>query len=258
MQGRTIVITGAASGIGKATALLCAQRGAKIALIDIDQEATASAAAEVAKVGPQVRGYACDVSDEDAMSSVFSRVGADLGVPQGLFAAAGVDLGGFVHELDGDRWQRVLDVNLNGTFYACKLVLRGLVESGLPGSIVLCSSPASFVGFAAGANSAYAASKGAISALTRTLAVDYARKGVRVNAIVPGPTETPLMWMAVPEAERPATRDLILSEVPIGRMADPSEPAQAATWLLSDESSYVVGSHLVCDGGVLAKASVSV
>lgn len=258
MQGRTIVITGAASGIGKATALLCGQRGAKLALIDIDEQAVVAAAREVAAIAPGSLGYACDVSDEAAMATVFGRVRSDLGVPQGLFAAAGVDLGGFVHELASDRWQRVLDINLNGAFYACKLVLQGLVETGLPGSIVLCSSPASFVGFAAGANSAYAASKGAISALTRTLAVDYARRGVRVNAIVPGPTETPLMWMAVPEAERPATRELITSEVPIGRMADPSEPAQAATWLLSDESSYVIGSHLVCDGGVLAKASVSV
>jgi NAD(P)-dependent dehydrogenase (short-subunit alcohol dehydrogenase family) len=151
-----------------------------------------------------------------------------------------------------------MDINVNGAFYASRSVLQGLVEASLPGSIVLCSSPAAFVGFAAGANSAYAASKGAISALTRTLAVDYARKGVRVNAVVPGPTETPLMWMAVPEEERPATRDVITGEVPIGRMADPSEPAEAVAWLLSDASSYVVGSHLVCDGGVLAKASVSV
>jgi NAD(P)-dependent dehydrogenase (short-subunit alcohol dehydrogenase family) len=169
-----------------------------------------------------------------------------------------VDLGGFVHELPSERWQRVMNINLNGAFYASKLVLRALIDAQLPGSIVLCSSPAAFVGFAAGANSAYAASKGGISALTRTLAVDYARHGIRVNAIVPGPTETPLMWMAVPEAERPATREQITEEVPIGRMADPAEPAQAAVWLLSDDSSYVIGSHLVCDGGVLAKASVSV
>jgi NAD(P)-dependent dehydrogenase (short-subunit alcohol dehydrogenase family) len=258
MHGRTIVITGAASGIGKATALLCAQRGAKLALIDIDRKGVDAATLEVAAFGGSAQGYVCDVSDESAMTDAFARVTAELGVPQGLFAAAGVDLGGFVHELATERWQRVMDINLNGAFYASRLVLRGLVEAGLPGSIVLCSSPASFVGFAAGANSAYAASKGAISALTRTLAVDYARNGIRVNAIVPGPTETPLMWMAVPEEERPATRDLITSEVPIGRMADPSEPANAVTWLLSDESSYVVGSHLVCDGGVLAKASVSV
>lgn len=258
MDGTTIVITGAASGIGKATALLCARRGAKVALIDVDRNGVEAAAREVATGGATARGYACDVSDESAVVDVFARINTELGIPQGLFAAAGVDLGGFLHELPTERWQRVLDINVNGAFYASRSVLQGLVEAGLPGSIVLCSSPAAFVGFAAGANSAYAASKGAISALTRTLAVDYARKGVRVNAVVPGPTETPLMWMAVPEEERPATRDVITGEVPIGRMADPSEPAEAVAWLLSDASSYVVGSHLVCDGGVLAKASVSV
>jgi len=133
-----------------------------------------------------------------------------------------------------------------------------MLAAGRGGSIVLCSSPAAFAGFAAGGASAYAASKGGVSALTRTLAVDYARYGVRVNAIVPGPTETPLMWAAVPDGGRAAMRVQIEAEVPLGRLADPEEPARAALWLLSDEASYVTGSHLVCDGGVLAKASVTV
>jgi NAD(P)-dependent dehydrogenase (short-subunit alcohol dehydrogenase family) len=88
--------------------------------------------------------------------------------------------------------------------------------------------------------------------------VDYAKFGVRVNAIVPGATETPLMWAAVPEPDRPRMREVVEQEVPLGRLADPTEPAQAALWLLTDASSYVTGSHLVCDGGVLAKASISV
>jgi NAD(P)-dependent dehydrogenase (short-subunit alcohol dehydrogenase family) len=133
-----------------------------------------------------------------------------------------------------------------------------MLAAGRGGSIVLCSSPAAFAGFAAGGVSAYAASKGGLSALTRTLAVDYARYGVRVNAIVPGPTETPLMWAAVADTDRAAIRTQVASEVPLGRLADPSEPARAALWLLSDEASYVTGSHLICDGGVLAKASISV
>ena len=125
------------------------------------------------------------------------------------------------------------------------------------GSIVLCSSPAAFAGFAAGAASAYTASKGGVSSLVRSLAVDYARHGIRVNAVVPGPTETPLMWANVTDAERAAVEETIRDEVPLGRLADPDEPAQAVLWLLSGDSSYVTGSHLVCDGGVLAKASVS-
>jgi NAD(P)-dependent dehydrogenase (short-subunit alcohol dehydrogenase family) len=258
MKNQTIAITGAASGIGRATALLCAERGARLVLIDVDQPGLQKVAEEAERIGAAAGTYVCDVRDEAAVAEVFARARKDLGTPQGLFASAGVELGGFAHELSAERWQRVLDINLNGAFFASKHMLQGLLDAALPGSIVLCSSPASFVSFAAGANSAYAASKGAVSALTRTLAVDYARHGVRVNAVVPGPTETPLMWMAVPEAERPQFKKLIETEVPLGRMSDPTEPARAVLWLLSDDSSYVTGSHLVCDGGVLAKASISV
>ena len=110
---------------------------------------------------------------------------------------------------------------------------------------------------AAGGAAPYSATKGAISTLVRCMAVDYARYGIRVNALVPGSTETKLMWGDKPQAEIEETRELIAREVPAGRLARPEEPARAAVWLMSDESVYVTGSHLVCDGGILAKASVS-
>ena len=97
-----------------------------------------------------------------------------------------------------------------------------------------------------------------MSALVRSLAVDYARHGIRVNAVVPGATETPLMWANVSDADRASVEETVRAEVPMGRLADPEEPAQAVLWLLSGDSSYVTGSHLVCDGGILAKASISV
>jgi NAD(P)-dependent dehydrogenase (short-subunit alcohol dehydrogenase family) len=255
---RIIVITGGGSGIGRASAMLCSQRGATVAVLDKDEAAAQRVIDEITQAGSTGIAIACDVSDEDAVSKSFNRIQQDLGIPDGLVATAGVDLGGFAHELTMERWQRVMAVNLNGAFLASRAMLQPLVASGRPGSIVLCSSPAAFVGFAAGGASAYAASKGGISALTRSLAVDYAPYGIRVNAIVPGPTETTLMWAAVPEDQRDAMREVVKREVPIGRMADPEEPARAAVWLLSDDSSYVIGSHLVCDGGVLAKASISV
>lgn len=258
MQGRTIAITGAASGIGRSTALLCAERGAHLLLIDLDEAGLQDVAEEAERSGVVTKTYVCDVREEDVVADVFASARRELGTPRGLFASAGIEIGGFAHDLAAADWQKVLDINLNGAFFASKHMLRGLIDTGLGGSIVLCSSPASFVSFAAGANSAYAASKGAVSSLTRTLAVDYARHGIRVNAVVPGPTETPLMWMAVPEEDRPQMKKTIETEVPLGRMSSPNEQARAVLWLLSDDSSYVTGSHLVCDGGVLAKASISV
>lgn len=244
---RTVVITGGGSGIGRAAARLSAAAGDRVAVLD----------RTVCPDDPWL-SIAADVSDEAAVDAAFDRIGAELGVPQGLFAAAGVDLGGPAHELPVQRWRTVLEVNLTGAFLASRALLRGVLAAELPGAIVLCSSPAARVGFAAGGASAYAASKGGISALVSSLAVDYARHGVRVNAIVPGATETPLMWAAVPDAERERMRGVVEQEVPLGRLADPDEPARAAVWLLSDAASYCTGTELVCDGGVLAKASISV
>jgi NAD(P)-dependent dehydrogenase (short-subunit alcohol dehydrogenase family) len=130
--------------------------------------------------------------------------------------------------------------------------------AGGGGSIVLCGSPAAQVGLGAGGATAYAASKGAVAAMTTSLAVDYASHGVRVNAVVPGPTETPLMWSNVPAARRAEVRSELEAQVPLGRLARPDEIASTALWLLSDASSYTTGSLVRCDGGVLAKASVSV
>jgi len=175
-----------------------------------------------------------------------------------VFANAGIDRAGMVHELSMEHWTGLIGINLTGVFLTCKHALKAMLNAGTGGSIVCTSSPASLVAFAAGGAAAYSASKGGISALVRCMALDYARHGIRVNAIVPGPTHTRLMWVNVPEPERPDMQRVIDSEVPIGRMASPEEIAQSAIWLMSDAASYVTGSHLVCDGGVLAKASISV
>jgi NAD(P)-dependent dehydrogenase (short-subunit alcohol dehydrogenase family) len=258
MADRTILVTGAGSGIGRATALLAADRGASAVVLDVDEGAARDCADEIIRAGGEAIALRCDVSDERAVAAAFGELKARRVLPAGLVAAAGVDLGGLAHELPAERWQRVLSVNLTGAFLACRKWLAAMLASETAGSAVLVSSPAAFAGLAAGGATAYAASKGGVSALTTSLAVDYARHGIRVNAIVPGPTETPLMWANVAEADRPAVRARLAGEVPLGRLADPGEPARAALWLLSDEASYVTGCHLVCDGGVLAKASVSV
>ena len=259
MVERVIIITGGGAGIGRAVAHLCAQRGDHICVLDRDGAAAEKTVAQARKQGAKAAiGLACDVTSEGEVEAAIKESVAKLGVPWGVFANAGIDLGGLVHELSVEQWQQVISTNLSGVYLTCKHALRVMLAQGRGGSIVCTSSPAAFVAFAAGAAGAYSASKGAVSALVRTLAIDYARHGIRVNAVVPGPTETRLMWANVPAAQIAKMRQTICSEVPLGRIADPIEPARAVAWLLSDESSYVTGSHLVCDGGVLAKASVSV
>jgi NAD(P)-dependent dehydrogenase (short-subunit alcohol dehydrogenase family) len=260
MENRVIVVTGGGSGIGKATALLCAEElGARLAVVDIDEAAATDVAEEAFSHGaPRALGIGCDVTKESEVEEAFELCAAELGTPYGLFANAGIDIGGLEHELSYETWDRVLSTNLSGVFLSCKHALRAMLEAGRGGSIVCTSSPAASVALAAGGTGAYSASKGGVSSLVRCLAIDYARHGVRVNAVAPGATETPLMWANVPEDEREQMREQINSEVPLGRLADPAEIGRAVVWLLSDASSYVTGSHLVCDGGILAKGSISV
>jgi NAD(P)-dependent dehydrogenase (short-subunit alcohol dehydrogenase family) len=251
-----VVVTGAASGIGAATARLAAERGYAVALLDRDDAGVQAGAQALTDDGAVAIGLACDVGAERAVDDAFATA-ARLGPLHGVVASAAIDRGGLVHELDASRWDEVIAVNLRGAFLTCRAALRQLVEAGGGGSIVCVSSPFALVA-APGGVGAYSASKGGTSALVRALAVDYGSHGIRVNAILPGPTETPLMWANVPAQERETARATIRREVPLGRLAEPEEPARAALWLLSDEAAFVTGTQLVCDGGVLAKASVSV
>jgi NAD(P)-dependent dehydrogenase (short-subunit alcohol dehydrogenase family) len=239
--------------------MLCAGLGDRIAVLDIDGAAARDAAAAALAAGAEAAlGIECDVTREDHVERAFAQSAQALGPLYGAFANAGMDAGGWLHELPAERWRRVLDTNLTGVYLTCKHAVRQLLSTARPGSIVCTSSPAASVAFAAGGAGAYSASKGGISALVRCMAVDYARHGIRVNAVVPGATETKLMWANVAAEEMPVMREQSSREVPLGRLAEPREIAQAVAWLLSEASSYVTGSHLVCDGGILAKASISV
>jgi NAD(P)-dependent dehydrogenase (short-subunit alcohol dehydrogenase family) len=249
---RTIVITGAASGIGRATALLCNNRGDRVAALDVDQAGLSALAADS---GAQLLTIVCDVSDDRAMSHALGLVTAELGAPTGVVAAAGIEINAPLHAIACETWERVLAVNLRGVFLTCKYAIGAMLDAGHGGSIVCVSSPAAFVGFAGGGNSAYAASKGAVSALIRSAAIDYAPHGIRINALVPGATDTPLLATAPGPRDREALLGQAATQIPLGRLGEPSEIARAAAWLLSDESSYVTGSQLICDGGLLAKSA---
>jgi NAD(P)-dependent dehydrogenase (short-subunit alcohol dehydrogenase family) len=250
---KLILITGAAAGIGRAAALLALARGHRVVALDRDHSALdALVSGHVGCVAA-----AADVSDGAALRAAVAQAVEELGVPDAAICSAGIDVGGPSHSLGVDEWDRVLEINLRGTFLTCREVIGGLLRAGQPGALVCVSSPFAFVG-APGGTAAYSASKGGISALVRSLAVEYADAGIRVNAVVPGATETELMWSSVPRDERDAMRALVRTEIPLGRLARPEEPAAAALWLLSDEASFVTGSHLVCDGGTLARSSISV
>jgi NAD(P)-dependent dehydrogenase (short-subunit alcohol dehydrogenase family) len=253
LNSDVIYITGGAGSIGLASARLAVDAGARVALIDRDEQALEQAAAALKG---DVIAAPCDVSEEEPLRSAFDGADAAVGPPTGVVVASGIDRGGLVHELAAATWDAVLAVNLRGTFLTCREALRRMIGQRR-GAIVCVSSPLAFVGVPGGA-SAYSASKGGVSAPVRTLAVDYAQYGIRVNALLPGPTESDLMWANVPSDEVSDVRDAVRREVPLGRLAAPEEPARVGLWLLSDAASYVTGAQVPCDGGVLAKASISI
>jgi NAD(P)-dependent dehydrogenase (short-subunit alcohol dehydrogenase family) len=253
-----VLVTGAASGIGRAAALHAATGGAAVAAVDVDGGGARTTADAAMAAGARAAiGIECDLRDEAAVTDAFARTVEAVGTPAGVVCAAGIDRGGLAHELSAETWDEVVETNLRGTFFTCRAALRGFLAAQIPGSVVCVSSPLGRVA-APGGTSAYSASKAGISALVRTLAVDYAQYGIRVNAVLPGPTETALMWANVAPDDRAAMRKTIECEVPLGRLADPEEPANAILWLLSPQASYVTGSELACDGGILARAAISV
>jgi NAD(P)-dependent dehydrogenase (short-subunit alcohol dehydrogenase family) len=239
--------------------LACGRRGDSLAVIDKKGDSARGTAEEALQQGAtHAAGFECDVTSEEQVARAYAAIGEQLGTPYGLFANAGIDTGGLIHELPLATWERVVETNLTGVFLSCKYALRAMLAAGVPGSIVCTSSPTGFVALAAGGTGVYSATKAGISALVRCMAIDYAGHGIRVNALVPGATETPLMWNNVPAEDIGRMRTQVSREIPLGRLAEPEDQANAVAWLLSDEAAYVTGSHLVCDGGILAKSCISV
>lgn len=261
MLADSVVVTGAGSGIGRAVALACARQGAMVAALDIDAGRAHAVAAEAGQAGAsRAVGITCDVSDEESVRHAFDGVEEALGGFDAVCANAGVETNAPLHTFARDAWKHVLDVNLFGMFLTCREALDRWMAAAATGSIVCTSSPSAFLGFAGGGNSAYAASKGGVSAFVRSAAVDYAPYGIRVNAVVPGATDTPMLLTSVrDEADRAAEieriRSAAKSQVPLGRLGRPEEIAAAIVWLMSSEASYVTGAHLVCDGGLTARSA---
>jgi NAD(P)-dependent dehydrogenase (short-subunit alcohol dehydrogenase family) len=249
LKDKVALITGAGSGIGREAALLFAKEGARVVAVDMNDAAGKETVAAIEKDGGQATFVHADVSrsvDAEAMVAAAKKAYGRLNV---LFNNAGIFPAndGSVLETDEKTWDLVLSVNLKGVFLGCKYGIPALLESG-GGSII---NTASFVALMGSATPqiAYTASKGGVLALTREIAIEFARRGIRVNAICPGPVDTPLLQELFSDPARKARR---LVHIPMGRLAQAKEVAQAALFLASDDSSYVNGTAFTVDGGITA------
>ena len=239
---KAVLITGAASGIGRATALAFAAEGARVAILDRSADTLEAVQASLKDTGREVLTVACDVSSPDQVEGAIKQVIERFGRLDIAFNNAGVEnKAAPVHEIDLAEWDRILGINLRGTFLCMKHELAQMVKQG-GGVVVNTSSGAGIRGVAGGA--AYAASKHAIIGLTRSAALDYAKQNIRVNAVLPGNIETPMM-------DRFTGGDIqkAIDLEPVGRLGKPEEIAEAVLWMASDLGGFVTGAATVIDGG---------
>ncbi len=245
LQGKVAVITGAASGIGRASAKTFAAEGARVVLADVED----GPGRELAESLDSSYVHA-DVTDPEQVSALYRAASATCGGIDVLFNNAGISPpeDGSILETDLEAWRRVQEVNLTSVYLCCKLGIPHLLERG-GGSVI---NTASFVAVLGAATSqiSYTASKGGVLAMSRELGVEFARRNVRVNALCPGPVNTPLLReLFAKDPERAARR---LVHVPMGRFAEPEEIAAAAAFLASDDASFITASTFLVDGGIHA------
>jgi NAD(P)-dependent dehydrogenase (short-subunit alcohol dehydrogenase family) len=247
LEGRHVVVTGAGSGIGRATARFAAESGATIAAWDIVPDAARQTAKDTGGID-----CTCDVTDPEQVEAAAARTFDAFGTVEGLVNAAGIfEIDGGVERGDLGRWNRTIATNLTSVFLISHAVVRRLPERP-DAAIVNIASMAGLRGFPEEA--AYDASKGGVVNLTRQMAVDLARRGIRVNAIAPGEVETPMMLVQQQAGESyEALRDRLGAGAPLGRVGQPEEIGQVATFLLSPLASYITGAIISVDGGQTAR-----
>lgn len=251
LAGRRALVTGAGSGIGAATAALFAHEGAQVGLLGRTVAKLERVATGIRADGGECLVLPADVSDETAVQGAVARIVSAWGGLDACVAVAGIepwDRGdAAVDQLELSIWREVLDVNLTGMFLTCKHAIRAMLDAG-GGSLVVTGSPTGMYGTALGQH-AYSASKAGCHGLARVMANEYARRGIRVNCVIPGFVDTPITAgvFANPEWLERLTRG-----IPIGRAGRPEEVAALNLWLCSDEASYAVGGYFMADGGYTA------
>lgn len=247
-SGRVALITGAASGIGRACAELFAERGYRVVLADFDGEKLESARSVIAGNGGDATALPLDIADPGACETAAATVVGICGRIDVLVANAGIQVGGSLLETADEDWQRILAVNLNGTAYSARAVIPAMLDRG-SGAIVITSSVNALVGTAGMA--VYDMSKAAVLGLTRSLAAEYGSRGIRVNAVCPGNTLTDfhLDAMASKGLSADDVREMTRGYGLLGRIAEPHEIARAIAFLAGDDASFITGQALAVDGG---------
>jgi NAD(P)-dependent dehydrogenase (short-subunit alcohol dehydrogenase family) len=249
LKGKVAIVTGGGGGIGRSTSLLFAREGAKVVVADLNEAAAKGVTQEVARAGGEAEAFRVNVAVAAEVEAMVAFAEKRFGLVNVVFNNAGIFDDGDVSVLDTSEevWDRVMAVNVKGVFFGCKYGIPALLRAG-GGSIINTSSLVALMG-AAVSQCAYTASKGAVLSLTREIAVEFARRNVRANALCPGPLNTALI-AGLFKDERAKQRRLV--HIPVGRLGESTEIANAALFLASDESSFVTGSQFVVDGGITA------
>lgn len=249
LDGKVALITGGGSGMGMVAARLFSAEGARVVLTDVADDAGEDVAKEIRAAGGEAAFVHADVALEADASAMVETAVERFGGLHVLYNNAGVMMpeDGSVHATDESVWDRTLAINVKGVAFGCKYGVPAMIASG-GGSVINVASFVAWLG-AATSQTAYTASKGAVLAMTREIAVEYARRGIRCNALCPGPIETPLLMQLLSDDARRRRRFV---HIPMGRLGQADELAKAALFLASDDSSFMTGASLIVDGGITA------
>ncbi len=251
LSGRVAIVTGAAAGIGAACAGAYAAQGARVVVADIDAATGAATVAAIAAAGGEAQFRRLDVADSAGCAALVEWTVATFGAIDIMHANAGIELCRSVWDTTDAEWDRVIGVNLSGSFYCARAAMQAMRTAGRPGAVLLTASPHAFM--TSREIAAYAASKGGQVALMRALALEGAPFGIRVNAILPGAIETPMLHREAASTNDPAALLATFAAAqPMGRLGQPEDVAKAACFLVSDAASFVTGTCLAADGGLMA------